>query len=57
VTDLAPLRGLPLETLRFSRTEVADLEPLRGMALHSIQFWTTNAGVGQPTNRTPRWRR
>ena len=36
VSDLSPLRGLPLETLDFSFNEVGDLGPLRGMPLESL---------------------
>jgi len=33
LTDLAPLKGMPIATLDIAHTSVANLEPLRGMAL------------------------
>ena len=36
LSDLAPLRGLPLDRLVVGRNRVADLEPLRGMPLRTL---------------------
>ncbi len=36
LTDLAPLRGLPLTTLLVDNNYIADFEPLRGMPLTSL---------------------
>ena len=33
VTDLTPLKDLPLKVLRMEETPVEDIEPLRGMSL------------------------
>ncbi len=43
VTDLSPLRGLPLKRLEFSDNHVSDLSPLRGMPLKSLIFWRNGA--------------
>jgi hypothetical protein len=36
LSDLSPLKGLPLTLLSCSRTQVADLAPLRGMSLQAL---------------------
>ncbi len=36
LSDLSPLRGLPLTRLNFNSTRVDDLEPLRGMPLKTL---------------------
>jgi hypothetical protein len=36
VTDLAPLRGMPLQVLLWVGTAVSDLSPLKGMPLKDI---------------------
>jgi serine/threonine protein kinase/Leucine-rich repeat (LRR) protein len=41
ITDLAPLRGLPLTDLRLSETEIFDLQPLRGMKLKTLVLRNT----------------
>jgi formylglycine-generating enzyme required for sulfatase activity/prenyltransferase beta subunit len=38
VTDLSPLRGLPLKTLRLQGTPVSDLSPLRGMPITDLML-------------------
>jgi eukaryotic-like serine/threonine-protein kinase len=38
VTDLSPLRGLPLKRLFFLDNHVSDLSPLRGMPLKTLDF-------------------
>jgi hypothetical protein len=38
VTDLSPLRGLPLKTLWLVDNQVSDLSPLRGMPLKTLAF-------------------
>jgi hypothetical protein len=38
VTDLWPLRGLPLKSLNFQDNHVSDLSPLRGMPLKMLIF-------------------
>ncbi|MCA9071109.1 MAG: protein kinase, partial [Planctomycetaceae bacterium] len=37
LSDLSPLKGLPLESLACGATEVSDLEPLRGMPLEHFR--------------------
>lgn len=36
LTDISPLRGLPLVNLKLDQTKVTDLTPLSGMKLHDI---------------------
>jgi len=38
ITDVSPLRGLPLSLLKLTRTEVADISPLKGMPLKLLQM-------------------
>ncbi len=38
VSDLEPLRGLPVKTLIIDNTKVSDLSPLRGAPLENLQF-------------------
>ena len=38
VTDIRPLKGLPLESLALSSTGVSDLSPLKGMPLTQLQL-------------------
>jgi hypothetical protein len=47
VSDLAPLRGLPLQRLNCSESQVANLEPLRGMSLEILHCH--NTGVSSLT--------
>ena len=44
LSDLSPLRGLPLTSIVCQRTSVTDLSPLRGMALTSLKLY------GSPVN-------
>src|SRR5262249_23643779 len=39
LTDLRPLRGLPLRHLNCVNNRIADLAPLRGMPLESLEVW------------------
>jgi hypothetical protein len=41
VTDLSPLRGLPLKVLSVSDNPVSDLSPLRGMSLEELRCYRT----------------
>ncbi len=41
ISDIEPLRGLPFDSLRITRTNVASLEPLRGMPLISLDITGT----------------
>jgi hypothetical protein len=43
VTDLSPLRGLPLKTLWLLDNQVTDLSPLRGMPLKTLAFQRNHA--------------
>ena len=43
VSDLTPLRGLPLQTLSIAHTGVTDLSPLKGMPLRSL--WMADTPV------------
>jgi Leucine-rich repeat (LRR) protein len=36
VSDLSPLKGMPIETLSIAATQVSDLTPLRGMPLEIL---------------------
>jgi hypothetical protein len=38
VTDLSPVKGMPLGNLNADRTQVSDLSPLRGMPLGSLSL-------------------
>ena len=40
-TDLSPLRGLPIASLRLGGNDVADLSPLRGMPLTELLLYPT----------------
>jgi eukaryotic-like serine/threonine-protein kinase len=44
LSDLSPLRGLPLTTLRCLYTSVSDLSPLKGMELTSLDCRHTKVG-------------
>jgi hypothetical protein len=39
VSDLSPLRGMPLKTLDIKDTRVTDLTPLTGMPLETLMAW------------------
>ncbi len=38
ITDLSPLKGMPLETLQLQKTKVTDLSALRGMPLTDLRL-------------------
>jgi internalin A len=46
VTDLSPVKGLPLTALWCNDTPVSDLSPLRGMELDSVSFTPRNITQG-----------
>ena len=47
VSDVEPLRGMLLETLRAERTKIIDIAPLRGMRLKLLTFdYTAVSDVG-----------
>ena len=41
LTDLSPLRGMPLVDLRFPGNPVRDLSPLKGMPLQVLWCWNS----------------
>ena len=41
ITDLTPLKALPLSELNLGANPVADLAPLKGMPLKSLNLWTS----------------
>ena len=41
LSDLSPLKGMSLTSLKFAGTKVADLSPLRGMKLKSLSCFST----------------
>lgn len=53
VTDLGPLRELPLEELNFAAVRVTSLEPLQGMPLRSLTFQYVNVTDLSPLARLP----
>jgi Leucine-rich repeat (LRR) protein len=53
VIDLAPLAGLPLESLNCSRTAVSDLSPLRGAPLAHLRCSATQITDLSPLARMP----
>lgn len=48
VSDLSPLRGLPLSELNVARTPVADLSPLKGMPLKQLNLLDTRVSDLSP---------
>ena len=48
VSNLEPLRGLPINQLRLDNTAVTDLEPLRGMPLRKIDMAVTEVASLEP---------
>ena len=48
VTDLTPLRGMPLAALNIGGTRISDLSPLRGLPLTTLEF-----GVSDVSDLTP----
>jgi Leucine-rich repeat (LRR) protein/tRNA A-37 threonylcarbamoyl transferase component Bud32 len=53
VTDLSPLRGLPLTTLRFCDNPVSDLAPLAGMPLEVLECYRTQVKDLTPLKGMP----
>ncbi len=51
VSDLTPLKGMPLESLHFGNTKVTDLSPLADMELQSIRFTPRNIKKGMDVIR------
>ena len=51
VTDLSPLKGLPLTVLGLRNTQVTDLSPLEGMPLEVLYLDNTPAAK----NPLPQW--
>ncbi|MCX7010043.1 MAG: serine/threonine-protein kinase [Kiritimatiellaeota bacterium] len=60
LADLGPLRGLLLEEVDFSCTQVADLSPLKGMSLKTVDVCAATAPIPASGNWYPcavcRWR-
>ena len=44
--DLTPLVGMPIQSLRITKTLVTDLSPLRGMPLRFLSLTGTSANAG-----------
>jgi serine/threonine protein kinase len=53
LSDLAPLRGLPLEGINIRMTRVTDLSPLSGMRLRRINFSATRVSDLAPLRDMP----
>jgi len=53
VTDLSPLRGMPLMFLDFGWTKVSDLSPLQGMPLIDLQCGSTPVSDLSPLKKMP----
>ena len=53
VSDLTPLRGMPLKTLRLAGTKVSDLTPLHGMPMESLQLSGTPVSDLGPLRGVP----
>ena len=56
VADLAPLRGMPLVTLRLRQSHVTDLSPLRGMPLERLVCEETKVKDLSPLTELPKLR-
>jgi tRNA A-37 threonylcarbamoyl transferase component Bud32/Leucine-rich repeat (LRR) protein len=55
LSDLSPLKGLSLEWLDCSRTQVADLAPLKGMPLQYLDCYITKVSDLSPLQGMPLW--
>jgi tetratricopeptide (TPR) repeat protein len=53
ITDLASLRGQPIQELNLNDTAISDLEPLRGMPLDTLFLNHTNANSLEPIRGAP----
>jgi hypothetical protein len=53
VSDLRPLRGLPLKRLYLDNAKVADLAPLKGMSLESLRINGTTVSDLSPLRGLP----
>ena len=53
ITDLAPLKALPLSEVNLSGNMVEDLSPLRGMKLEVLGLWETPVGDLAPLKGMP----
>jgi hypothetical protein len=53
VTDLSPLRGLPLKVLHVSDNPVSDLSPLKGMPLEELRCYRTGVEDLTPLKGMP----
>jgi hypothetical protein len=53
VTDLSPLKDMPLTTLLFQNSHVSDLSPLKGMRLTGLQCRNTKVADLTPLKGMP----
>jgi serine/threonine protein kinase/Leucine-rich repeat (LRR) protein len=53
LTDLSPIKGLPLTELRFPFTKVADLSPVQGMRLVHVDCYNTPVSDLSPLRGMP----
>lgn len=53
LSDLTPIKGLALKTLRCGETRVADLTPLKGMPLTTLFLWNTQISDLAPLRGLP----
>jgi serine/threonine protein kinase len=53
ITDLSPLRGMPLDQLWIFGNPLSSLEPLRGMPLKDLMFRATNVSDLSPLRGMP----
>ncbi len=53
VTDLAPLKGMPLKDLWIHQTQVTDLSPLKGMKLDGLHLGSTPVSDLSPLRGMP----
>jgi hypothetical protein len=53
VSDLAPLKGIPLKELRLNGTPIRDLGPLKGMPLASLNIDGTKVSDLVPLENMP----
>jgi Leucine-rich repeat (LRR) protein len=53
LTDLSPLRGLPVKQLLLKNTQVRDLAPLRGMQLTVLAIYSTQVDDLEPLRGMP----
>ncbi len=53
ITDLTPLKGIPLAKLGLGDTDVTDLSPLTGMPLEDLDLFTTRVSDLRPLSAMP----